>query len=385
MTYTHEEYMRLPGPTRFTREVVEDFEAGKSVVIVFPDAVVDSGLADAVLGDVTSSFPQRLYCRVSDEPFPARILGTFHADGVRDRNFYEWDSFIHWKPWHGQGVTVPGWEHSDIATILQRWPAQLVACGLPNPIRPKLVIGVRLSDIARPEIMRLDRMSMTVRWWWGVLDRLDTETRLASIVSAGDLNLVEASVVSEISGWDLDCADFLVSCWDKTTLAITDAVDAYRNSVSAKVEPIDIAEPVRGSAGPHAPSIELEQLWNSGRIEWWGHSLRRGPSYLTSAQIRQRVWLAHNRTLIAHVDDERARFENQVRDLIPEHLQDRYIRNDDIIEIGPLKRLVDQRVVVMDIEQRTRLQIFWRLRNDLAHRNPIDDILLQRVLGYLRL
>lgn len=381
-SFNPNDFMRLPGPARFSRQVVADFEAGKSVVVVFPDTAVRSGLADALLDEVTASFPQRLYCVESMEPFPCRILDTFGADRLIDRDFYEWDTFIRWEAWHGQGVTIQAWEHPDVGTILERWPAQLVACGLSNHERPKLVIGVRLSDVSRTALHRLDRHTMSVHWWWGALDRLDTEFTLMSMPSAGDLNPVELAVISEVSSWDLNCAEYLLEHWDRATASIEQVVCDYRHD--ANVEALQIADSLRTTAGSSQPPADVEDNWNDGEIEWWGHGLKRGPAHLGPGDLRQRVWLAHNRTLMSHVDDERAQFEQKIIKAVPERLRTQYVRDDDIIEIGSLKRLVDQRVVFLSSGDRARLHSFWRLRNDLAHRNPVEDELLTEIFSYLK-
>lgn len=191
-----EEYTRLPGPGRTIVEIVADLNAGRSVIIVFPDHLVEDGIADAVLDEIHTFGTSAPFCVATDsEPFPARILTTFGGDPVTDRDYDNWETIIDWRPWHGSWVLMAGWEHSDIATIVNRWPPQIHASGLALTERPKLVIGVRISDVERKAVTRLDRDTVAVHWWWGILDRLDTETRLTALVGR-TLNPVDAAVIT---------------------------------------------------------------------------------------------------------------------------------------------------------------------------------------------
>ncbi|MFC8044124.1 hypothetical protein [Nocardia sp. NPDC057353] len=378
------EYLRLPGPARFVRAVAADTVAGKSVVVVFPDAAVRSGLADAVLLDLEAEIPRAAFCAETAAPFPSRVLSTFGADPVADRHYEEWDTVARWEPWHGMCVLLPGWAHADVGTVVDRWPAQVIACGLPERQRPKLLVGVSLAELSRSALDRVDRLTTTVRWWWGVVDRLDTETHLAATSGTAELGPVAAAVIAELAAWDLSCIDFLVDDWDRTTAGLANSLARFRcngrtASGNGAPEPT-LDRRVRSTAVPPA---DVEDGWRSGRVNRWGHTVRRAPADLGQAEIDQRVWLAHNRTLIPHVDDERAYFEKAIRGRIGAAGLVDVIDSAEVIEIGTLRWLVDQGRVDLGRSQRARLQTFSRLRNKLAHRVPVDDDLLRQVARYL--
>lgn len=380
-----ESYPRLPGPARFIDDVVADLDAGKSVIVVVPDAMVESGLADSILDDIAAEGARTVACRQSDESFPGRVLSTYGADPVSERGFAEWDRVIEWDAWHGSWMTIASWEHRDIEEIVGRWPAQLTSCGLAAEERPKLVVAVRLADLPRTTITHLDRSCMAVHWWWGVLDRLDTETRVAAI-SDRRMNAVAMAVITELSGWDLHCVDHLVDCWDRTTGGLPAAIHAYHPVVSSpNGDEVPLIQPaVRRKAT--SPPAELEQLWRDGLVDRWGQSIRLAPHALDEQGIAQRQWLAHNRILIPHVDEERSHYEQLVRKSASQQaLEDLHHRDDDIIEIGSLAWLVEVRGVDIGRRERLRLQTFRNLRNVLAHRAPIADELLRQVLEYLQL
>ncbi|MBQ7803045.1 hypothetical protein [Rhodococcus sp. (in: high G+C Gram-positive bacteria)] len=378
-----EAYPMLPGPARFVQDITADLGAGKSAVVIFPDHVVESGIADAILDDIAAEGARTTHCQESSDPFPTRIITTFGADPVSARAFDEWDTITAWDAWHGAWVLVPGWLHQDVAEIVDRWPAQVNACGLSAEDRPKLVIAVRLSDLPRKKANHVDRNSIAVHWWWGVLDRLDTQTRVAAN-SGRNLNPVEAAVITEVSGWDLVCTDFLTAHWDRTTAGLPNAVHHYRTHRTAPGEEHTAPRPP-ATRGVIAPPPELEPAWNAGLVDRWGHSVRQAPHSLDDAAVEQRLWMAHNRILISHVDEERSDYEQMIRSKAsPRALDDLRLRDDDIIEIGSLLWLVNTGKVDIGREHRLQLQTFRDLRNDLAHRRPINDELLQRATHYLK-
>lgn len=377
---TPDEYTRLPGAARFIDRVASDLAAGKSVILVFPDVLVESEIADAVLHDLGREGVSTAFCREAADPFPVRVLTTFGADPLREPEAAEWDTIIGWTSWHGSWVFVPGWEHDDVAEIVERWPAQLNACGLSLEDRPKLVIGVRLTDLPRTKITHVDRNSVAVHWWWGVLDRLDTELRLAAS-SDRTLNPVDTAVIVEASGWDLACTDFLAAEWDRTTTGLYDVLRCYQSGAAG---PCGVPAVLGTRRGLTAPPAELEQPWRDGLVDRWGHGVRRAAHVAEEADVTQRLWMAHNRILIQYVDEERAHYERMIQAKASRgSLAELQLRHEDIIEIGSLTWLVDTRRVDLGKAHRERLQAFRDLRNDLAHRRPVGDELLRRIVGYL--
>lgn len=375
-----DELTRLPGSVRFVRRVAADLVAGKSVIVVFPDSFIESRVADAILEDLEREGVRTAFCYESTDPFPERVLTTFGADPLRESAFAEWDTIIGWESWQGSWVFIPGWKHNDIDEIVDRWPAQLNACGLSLDDRPKLIIGARLADLSRTKITHVDGNCVAVHWWWGVFDRLDTELRLAA-TSSRTLNPIDAAVIVEVSGWDLGCTDFLATEWNRTTSGLRDALRCYGTQASDDCHRPGVAGTRRGHT---APPMELEQSWRDGLVDRWGHGIRHAAHVMDESDVTQRLWMAHNRVLNQYVDEERADYEQMILSKAPRNaIQDLHHRDDDIIEIGSLAWLVESRRVDIGRAHRERLLTFRDLRNDLAHRRPIHDELLRRVVSYL--
>lgn len=374
---------QFPGPARFVRDIVADLDIGKSVVVVFPDVLVDNGVAHAVLAEIALENSRAHQCESSSDSFPCRILATFGSDPGSLQAFGEWDTIIRWEAWHQSWVLISAWEHSDVIEILDRWPAQVKACGLSERDCPKLVVGLRLADVARSKLLHLEQLTVAVHWWWGVLDRLDTETWLAAIAPREGLGPVDIAVITELSGWDLACVGFLVDHWDRTTDGISEALESYRALVGENADDCTSSMAAALPRSLAGPPVELEEHWRNAKVEKWGHSIKDSPVTMSDAEISKRAWIAHNRILMPHVDDERGRYETMVRRRLRADVIADVVRGDDIIEIGQLKRLVDDRVVDLGKKERLRLQFFGRLRNKLAHREPIDDQSLKQACNYL--
>ncbi|MEV3963537.1 hypothetical protein AB0M34_22040 [Nocardia sp. NPDC050193] len=360
--------------------MAEDLKEGKSVVLVFPDSAVAQGVADAVLIDLSHETAYAEYCRQSGDPFPTRVLDTFGADTDTYRRYDSWNAIAGWRDWQGAWVVIPGWEHDDVEEIVQRWPAQAHASGLTADAQPKLVIGARLCDVPRTVLAHLDPSLTAVHWWWGVLDRLDTEIRLAAVPGCR-LNPVEAAVITELACWDLACVDFLARHWDRTTAGAPAAVESYRRAVPA---PVSGGPPSVTRRHSTAPPVDLEHEWRDGLVDRWGHTLRNAPATLDDKAITQRLWMAHNRVLVPHIDEERAEYEQRIRRKASSRaLADVRRRDDDVIEIGSLAWLVDTGRVDLGRDHRRRLSAFRVLRNQLAHRVPVNDRLLAGIMAYL--
>src|SRR5947209_7171170 len=108
-----QDYPPLPGPARFVSDITADLGEGKSAVIVFPDAIVDAGIADAILDELQTEGARAEFLVAAGGTFPERVLITFgFAQNTADA-LDEWDSIITWGAWHESWVIIPGWEHRD--------------------------------------------------------------------------------------------------------------------------------------------------------------------------------------------------------------------------------------------------------------------------------
>ena len=160
------------------------------VVVVFPDHAVTDGTADQILDELSATITSSCGLECADDVFPVRVLASFGARGAELTDYDDWDTIINWTGWHGQTVIVPAWEHPDVSDIINRWIPQPRASTLAPDRIPTLLIATSLEYTDRLVIDRLDPTVVSVHWWWGVFDRLDTELQLSTVTVSrpvGDL------------------------------------------------------------------------------------------------------------------------------------------------------------------------------------------------------
>ncbi|MCF8572139.1 hypothetical protein L5G32_17915 [Gordonia sp. HY002] len=300
---------------------------------------ITSGTADQILDELTATITSSCALEQADDVFPVRVLSSFGACGAELIDYDDWDTIINWTGWHGQTVIVPAWEHPDTGDIINRWVPQPRASTLaPNRI-PTVLIATSLEYTDRSVIDRLDPTVVSVHWWWGVFDRLDTELRLSTATVSQPLDdIVAAAVTVELSGWDLPFLGHLVDNWDRRTdsaMAMVGQWQRSRDSIDSAVAGQWVH--ASGERLPSSPPPPVQNSWRTGQIDRWGHHIRWAPQAIDEAEVHRRLWLAHNRALISHVDEERAHFEKTIRDMIS--AADLATLDDpccQIIEIGSL-------------------------------------------------
>ena len=221
----------MPGPARFVAAVEEAAATNPVVVVVFPDHAVTDGTADQILDELSATITSSCGLECADDVFPVRVLASFGARGAELTDYDDWDTIINWTGWHGQTVIVPAWEHPDVSDIINRWIPQPRASTLAPDRIPTLLIATSLEYTDRLVIDRLDPTVVSVHWWWGVFDRLDTELQLSTVtVSRPVGDLVAVAVMVELSGWDLSFLHNLVDNWDRRTDSAAGVVGQWRRA-----------------------------------------------------------------------------------------------------------------------------------------------------------
>lgn len=377
----------MPGPARFLAAVGVATETSPVVVLVFPDRAVADGTADQIVNELLATTTSSCALERSDDPFPVRVLSSFGACGSELTDYDDWDTVIDWTGWHGQTVMVPAWEHADVSDIIVRWIPQPRAASLGPDRTPTVLIATSLEHTDRAVLDRLDPTVVSVHWWWGVFDRLDTELQLSAVTLSGPTtDVVAAAVMVELAGWDMSCLHHLVENWDRRTEGATVAVTAWQRAHGQTASSlVGQWDHPREERLPSSPPLSMQDAWRHGRVDRWGQHIRFAPHVIDEAEIRRRMWLAHNRALIGHVEEERAYFEKIIRSVVSDaDLAKLDSRSDQIIELGPLLWLSHNASSVrLSRADERRLSHFRRLRNDLAHQIPVSDAVLATTQTYL--
>lgn len=368
----------LPGARNRVTAVLDDLDAGKSVILVFADSAVELGVADEVLREIKGAAAHTEWCAEADEEFPVRVLESFGANSSDITAYASWDQIVGWPAWYGEWLFLATWEHDDVPTILERWPAQLKVSGLGSEDRPRLVIGATLDSVTLAMLDRIDTSEVTVHWWWGTVDRLDTELCVAVHEHAKRRDSLDRAVLAELACWDIDALDFLSRQWDGSTDTVVPLIAGLRRHRGECGDAFTLAAAAR--AHQSRPPKESLEGWRHGRIERWGGAPRIGPVDFSEAEIKRRLWIAHSRILMPVVDEERAKYEDRFNSIATIEMMDRNReKGGGLIEIGILKDLALRKLVRLPQEDEDALRRLTRLRNRLAHRDPATDELISFV------
>jgi hypothetical protein len=156
-----------------------------------------------------------------------------------------------------------------------------------------------------------------------------------------------------------------------------------------------------GAAYAQLPEQGLREAWSAGLVDSWEGQIRRSPrsgvATHDGSELDKLVWQAQNRVLLPLIDEVRLGFI----ELLPRiavrgiaRLVDTYVRQSlrgangsaaDLasMELGELYDAAVHRDIDLTEVQFRQLRTLRRARNKLAHRTPLDDVLLQDLLAAL--
>ncbi len=310
-------------------------------------------------------------------------------------------------------IVISGWDEPDVAeagTFLVQLTAMVKEQGIPPEQRPRLLLAVRERDLTASLLDRIDPVTTQVHWWWGAVGRLDTAVVVAASRAVRDWRVPSSSaervreyvvneVLSEVAGPDLTLAASLAAAWDGriSTLRPLLGVLAYdfehesASGNSARWQ----------KAGSHRPPREMRELWRLGAADLWDGQVRISPALPDAAaggvDLDALVWRGQNRALMPIIDEQRARLEQIVHarasrtallQLAAESRAKRRgatgsSRAQDPLELATMHRLDNTGGVTFDRSDRTLLHNARKIRNQLAHLQPLDDDLFEDLLRAL--
>lgn len=370
---------QLPGPARWRRSMIERIEDGASVVAVIPR----HGPQQLGLELVDTLIDARWRCRRL-EASELRLGEPQEGAGAAQAAI---------AVGHALGLTAieaPGLARECDGEVLvidatARPPREQAAvCALAaavataekveQPSRRTRLVVIAGTTAAEPAA---DPGSLEIMRWWGVIEPLDA-LLAATELSDGRHDPAVMAAVAELAGWDLATLAQLAE-WDGRLSSLATHVDeVVRTGVPGEA-------PLELSAVTEAPTGPLATAWAGGRIDAWrGWAL----PHLTAvrdpmAEANRRVWQAQVGVLFGDVEIERARLvawlEREEQSARLQRRQEWTDRAIDELEPGALHAFVLAHRRLRISERRLALiEQLKQLRNDLAHRTPIDISRIQR-------
>lgn len=350
----------LPGPRRFMDRVCADIDAGTTVVVAFPQVAIDSGLADRIVDSIGTQAGAGLVER-GESHLPTQMIQTLDFISEWRPSHDPWWDLAHWPALGGRALALRSWEH-DVAAILQRWEALTHEASRAPAERLRLVIGAGSSDVERALLERTRPLHIAVRWWWGVIDRIDTELHLRRQAQPTD-PLEHAERVERLS-WDLG---------QEAAQKLPCEGDAEHAS-----QPVHTTHQMaRGherASGRHreVPPVDLRKAWNCGTVDLWDGRYRpRITANSRKAELDVIRWRAQVQVLFPYLEEHRRKLQHLF--LVRAREAGLSTGQDDTWEIGQMFGAVQYQGVKLPLDVYDHLRAAREVRNALAHGRPADE------------
>lgn len=365
----------LPGPERFANMAAADVNDGYSVVLVFPEHMVNSGDAEVVLRRVADLV---VADELTTEPgltVPDRIASSLGLAREWHPTQDPWHDLVRWPAAAGRTLCLPGWR-SDVAEHLEGaiepWETLQHEAGVRPRDRFRLLIGCGRAPVEAVRYDHLRPLHLRVHWWWGVVNRIDTELHLQRRSSSQRLDPLHHAVLAETVAWDLDLADRLPPSVDCSADSIADYLDGNPSATlgtlgrGTRSDESLTRPPAEGRV---VPPRSVRPDWDAGHLELWDGRYRpRLTAESIAAELPRLTWRAQSRVLFPYLEEHRAELEELVLDHSPPSTRtadEERVRPPT--ELGPLWAKVRNDSVRIPADQKRRLRAAVKVRNKLAH------------------
>lgn len=325
----------LPSPGQFLDEIEGTVWDGGAVLAL--DASTPSGLS----ARLSQRFQDRFRVDRID-PKPGVLPVSLLADAVGCDSRIEAVAGAEEQVLIVEGENLPVGEQAPWATFLQRFAKARAqtADGL-------AILFLAPAGFAVEGMARLD--------WSGRLKRIDALIWAEFHVPSGRSGLfqdIAVNLAAELCGWRLDLIADLVTQREEDILSPIGWLQ--RNA--------DMACGFEAAFGTRGFACPLYLFATGNRKE-----------------IDQRIWRAQLASLFPWIEERRLRIIDRYRKLlrVDDHLRKLHVTEVENIELGALKYQLRQHITRTELEH---VEVLAAMRNDLAHRKPVDSQSFDRAL-----
>lgn len=369
----------LPGPRAFVERVTQDLDSGHSVVVVFPNSLILDGRADAVLDAIAALAGADLVASDGAPHLTRRIVdGLGYGPEWRPSHDPLWD-LAHWTALAGLTAALRSWEH-DVTPVLARWESLLHEAGRGPEQRFRLLLGVGSEQVSAAGLERTPPLFVRLHWWWGVIDRIDTDLHIRAKTLGGPADPLQHAQLLEAIAWDLPLIGRLRPEIPDFPTRLIRALPRPADGPSPGDIPATVREHDRLSLeGRSAPPPLVRSIWDRGDLDIWDGRYRpRLQSISAAGDLPTLLWRAQVRVLFPYVEEHRALlarvFQHRAR-------ESRLGTSDeDTLELGEMYALVRQGRIRLPRDEWEMLKAARDVRNDLAHGRPAAPKPLHRLL-----
>lgn len=371
--------LELPGPARFIDRVCVDVAAGRSVVVVFPQAAVASGLADRVVDSVGSQAGAGLVDSDGTH-LPTQVAETLGFLEDWRPGADPWWDLAHWRALGGRAVAIRSWEHR-VSTVLERWEALTHEASRAPAERLRLVVGVGLEDVLRAGLERTPPLHLAVHWWWGVIDRIDTELDLRRREPPQD-RLQHAEQVERIA-WDLG-SQRANEPGDEDHETHGRSPDRECQRATGPLPRMALDHERAPRIHREVPPVSLREAWDLGMVELWDGRFRpRVGDHTGAIELGVLRWRAQVQILFPYLEEHRLKLQHA---FVPKAKEAGLSADaSDTWEIGEMYAAVNNCGVRLSLNTYEHLRAAREVRNALAHGRPADEKYLGQLLRVIPL
>lgn len=352
----------MPGPAQFVSGIADDVRAGRNCVIVTP-RTLPRGLDDAVRVAVESE-PSR-HCRTLDlcrgeQVVPAQVLQQWLFPGERLASpsaamFARSEAAHHLAVW----LSNPP---DEAATAWSEFMTEYAEAARSEDAWERGVLLLHFSGTALNEPPR-EGVAIAVHRYEGVVGELDMTfwaAQQSTLMTGHSLERrVRVGVVAAVAGYDPGLVDLLAPLPLKTLLEPVEALRDY----GADLASIAFRQREAGWRAGLVDRVDGVDVMHAAMLAHQGECGRD--------EIKRRIWSGQLSTLFPYLERRRNDLVAEYSDVLryPFVGKFRQIDGPGDMEIADLRSALRHH---MDREQRARLSVLIRMRNDLAHRRPAN-------------
>jgi len=369
----------LPGPRTLVADALQEIQHRRHVCIVLPSVMGSDSVTDrlaSILVDESNRMARTV--RVPPDPDADSLLDLLSRGVVYDDPPATVPALLaHREAADTVAVIVASElsesQQAEFPALLKRIERETHAFS-PDERLTIAVIGghVHLPHFPGGEI---SDVSLTAVWWWNRIARWDVAAHISQLQMRVNEARILADICSEtiveVARWDLDLAEGLARSWSGDPEELADFLNGPDGSVLA-----DYAE-----ACGQRPDAAILDGWDKGGVDGWhdAHAVSAMTLAKEPHRIDRMVWAAQARIVLPWIEENRQlvqqrtvdrmtrkRFQAAMLDLFQPPLA-----NTDLVEIGPLKRIIEIRLGNSDPKLRSAALRLYNARNDLSHLRPL--------------
>lgn len=389
-----EQVWRLPGPRSLIHDVLQELRRRRHVVIVLPDRLAhDSRLTDGLVRELHAELHTSAEARhlAAEQEVESLLHGIGRALVFDDYPPATLSDLLHHDDCAGIVGLLVAADHTDAQQ--QQLPEllrQLEVESRSATTDERLALVVIGSRSHLPHFAGGERSDVSVAtvWWWNRVARWDVAAHASGLhrterVGNRVLADVRIETIVEVARWDLDLAEHLAEHWDSDPATLGSCLTSVDDGSSFDYR---VARPCAW------PGEAFIADWDLLRVDAWHdtHSVSAHVFARTPERIAGLVWAAQARILLPWIEERRAilqgkviaalgqrRFRENVRTLFANNPLD----NFDVVEVGPLRTLVDARIGSSDPRLRSAARRLHESRNRLAHLDPLGHAELRELVN----